>query len=75
MLRGHPIVDIRGLIEHRYEQLSPGLLTAALGAGTELHPLAMSVSTGAALDLHSAITDPASLARAALRSRSWPANP
>ena len=52
MLRGRPIVDIRGLIEQRYEQLSPGLFAAALRAGTELHPLATAVSTGEAVDLH-----------------------
>lgn len=72
MLTGRPIVDIRGLIEHRYEQLSPGLFAAALGARTELHPLATSVSTGAAVDLHPAITDPVSLARAVRASATLP---
>jgi predicted patatin/cPLA2 family phospholipase len=72
MLTGRPIVDIRGLIEQRYEQLSPGLFTAALRAPTELHPLATAVSTGAAVDLHAAITDPASLARAVRASATLP---
>ena len=72
MLAGRPIVDIRGLIERRYEQLSPGLFAAALGARTELHPLATSVSTGDAVDLHPAITDPASLARAVRASATLP---
>ncbi|MEA2146451.1 MAG: hypothetical protein QOG59_2038 [Solirubrobacteraceae bacterium] len=72
MLRGRPMVDIRGLIEHRYEQLSPGLFAAALGAGTELHPLATAVSTGEAVDLHPTITDPASLQRAVRASATLP---
>jgi predicted patatin/cPLA2 family phospholipase len=72
VLRGRPIVDIRGLIEQRYEQLSPGLFAAALGAGTELHPLATAVSTGEAVDLHPSITDPASLQRAVRASATLP---
>ena len=62
-----PIVDIKTLVERRYEQLSPGLFEAVLGAPTELHPIATDVATGDAVDLHRHITDEASL-REALRA-------
>ena len=76
VLRRGPVVDVRGLVEERYEQLSPGLFAAVLAATTELHPLATDVATGAAVDLHGAIADepiaaprPARLGRAALPRR------
>ncbi len=72
VLRGRPMVDVRGLVERRYEQLSPGLFEAALQAGTELHPLATSVDTGAAVDLYSRIQDPATLRTAVLASATLP---
>jgi predicted patatin/cPLA2 family phospholipase len=52
-----PIVDMQTLIEHRYEQLSPGLFEAALAADTEFHPLATDVDTGLGVDLHPEIVD------------------
>ena len=58
---------MRGLVEERYEQLSPGLFAAVLAGSTELHPLATDVATGAAVDLHGAIADEPSL-RLALRA-------
>src|SRR5262245_20307356 len=66
-LRRRPIVDVRGLVEERYEQVSPGLFGAVLESGVELHPLATDVDTGAAVDLHGAIADERSL-RLALRA-------
>jgi predicted patatin/cPLA2 family phospholipase len=66
-LRGGPVVDVRTLVEERYERLSPGLFAAVLGSGTELHPIATDVETGEAVDLHDRITDDASL-RLALRA-------
>src|SRR4051794_40117778 len=66
-LRGGPVVDVRTLVETRYEQLSPGLFDAVLGGRTELHPIATDVETGAAIDLHDRIEDPATL-RLALRA-------
>jgi predicted patatin/cPLA2 family phospholipase len=66
-LRGQPIVDIETLVEHRYEQLSPGLFDAVLGARPELHPIATDVTTGEAVDLHGEIADPRTL-RLALRA-------
>jgi predicted patatin/cPLA2 family phospholipase len=67
LLRRGPVVDVRGLVEERYEQLSPGLFAAVLGARTELHPLATDVATGEAVDLHGAIADAPTL-RLALRA-------
>jgi len=60
-LRRAPVVDVRTLVEERYEQLSPGLFDAVLGSPTELHPIATDVATGRAVDLHAAVRDPASL--------------
>jgi predicted patatin/cPLA2 family phospholipase len=66
-LRRGPVVDVEGLVEQRYERLSPGLFGAVLAARTELHPVATDVSTGAAVDLHGAIADEPTL-RLALRA-------
>ena len=68
-LRGRPVVDVRTLIEERYEQVSPGLFGAALAARTELHPVATDVETGDAMDLHDQIRDEPTL-RLALRASS-----
>jgi predicted patatin/cPLA2 family phospholipase len=67
LLRRGPVVDVRGLVEERYERLSPGLFDAVLAGGTELHPIATEVETADAVDLHATIRDPASL-RLALRA-------
>ena len=67
ILRGGPIVDIKTLVEKRYEQLSPGLFRAVLDAPTELHPIGTDVSTGEPVDLHDSIVDEPSL-RTALRA-------
>jgi predicted patatin/cPLA2 family phospholipase len=66
-LRGGPVVDVRTLVEERYERLSPGLFAAVLGSRTELHPIATDVETAEAVDLHDRIADEASL-RLALRA-------
>src|SRR5215207_5031162 len=60
-LRRGPVVDVRRLVEERYEQLSPGLFEAVLAGSTELHPIATDVETADAVDLHGEIRDPASL--------------
>ena len=65
-LRRRPVVDVRRLVEERYEQLSPGLFEAVLASATELHPLATEVETGEAVDLHRDIADERTL-RLALR--------
>ena len=61
-----PVVDVRRLVEERYEQLSPGLFEAVLASRTELHPIATEVETGEAVDLHREIADARTL-RLALR--------
>jgi predicted patatin/cPLA2 family phospholipase len=67
LTRRGPVVDVEGLVEERYERLSPGLFDAVLAGRTELHPLATDVATGEAVDLHAGITDEPSL-RLALRA-------
>jgi len=67
VLRGGPVVDVRTLVERRYEELSPGLFSAVLASATELHPIATEVTSGAAVDLHAEIADAPSL-RLALRA-------
>ena len=67
LARRGPVVDVRRLVEERYEQLSPGLFDAVLAGSTELHPIATDVATAEAVDLHGAIGDPRSL-RLALRA-------
>src|SRR3954470_7436206 len=67
LLRRGPVVDVRRLVEERYEQLSPGLFDAVLAGSTELHPIATAVETGEAVDLHSEIADGRTL-RLALRA-------
>jgi predicted patatin/cPLA2 family phospholipase len=62
-----PVVDVDGLVEERYERLSPGIFAAALAAPTELHPIATDVRTGQPVDLYPAIDDEATL-RVALRA-------
>ena len=67
LLRRGPVVDVRGLVEERYERLSPGLFDAVLAGRTELHPIATDVETAEPVDLHASIVDQPSL-RLALRA-------
>lgn len=60
-LRGRPVVDVRTLVERRYEQLAPGLFDAVLRARTRLHPLATEVASAASVDLHDELVDTRSL--------------
>jgi predicted patatin/cPLA2 family phospholipase len=72
LLRGGPVVDVRTLVERRYEELSPGLFSAVLAGRTELHPIATDVATGTAVDLHDQIVDEPSLRRALRASAALP---
>jgi predicted patatin/cPLA2 family phospholipase len=72
LLVRRPVVDVNGLVNTRYEQLSPGLFAAALAAPTTLHPLATDVAAGEAVDLHPYITDPPSLRLAVQASSTLP---
>jgi predicted patatin/cPLA2 family phospholipase len=67
ILRGRPVVDVTGLVEERYERISPGLYGAVLASPSELHPIATDADSGTAVDLHRAIADEHSL-RLALRA-------
>jgi predicted patatin/cPLA2 family phospholipase len=67
-----PVVDVRRLVEIRYEQLAPGLFADVLAAGTELHPIATEVGTGRPVDLHAWIRDERSLRRALRASATLP---
>ena len=67
LLRRGPVVDVRGLVEERYERLSPGLFDAVLAGRTELHPIATDVETAEAVDLHASIAR-TGVARLALRA-------
>lgn len=67
-----PIVDVKTLVEQRYEQLSPGLFEAVLAVRTELHPIATEVATGEAVDLHRQIADEATLRQAIRASATLP---
>jgi predicted acylesterase/phospholipase RssA len=71
-LRGGRIVDIRTLVEDRYEELSPGIFAAALAAPASLHPMATEIHTGETEDLHPTLSDPASLRRALIASSNLP---
>jgi predicted patatin/cPLA2 family phospholipase len=64
LLRGGPVVDIRTLVEKRYEELVPGLFTSVLRSRTKLHPLATVVETAESVDLHDEIVDERTLALA-----------
>ena len=57
LLRRGPAVGVRGLVEERYERLSPGLFDAVLAGTTELHPIATEVETAEAVDLHRTIVE------------------
>jgi predicted patatin/cPLA2 family phospholipase len=67
--RRQPAVDVAGLVEQRYERLSPGLFKAVLASHTELHPIATDVTTGEAVDLHPYMDDEAGV-RIAIRASS-----
>jgi predicted patatin/cPLA2 family phospholipase len=71
-LRGGRVVDVRTLVEERYEQLSPGLFDAVLAGRTELHPIATDVETAEAVDLHDRIVDTATLRLALQASAALP---
>jgi predicted patatin/cPLA2 family phospholipase len=71
-LRRGPVVDVRGLVEERYERLSPGLFEAVLANPTELHPIATDVASGQPLDLHGSLTDSRSLQLALRASAALP---
>jgi predicted patatin/cPLA2 family phospholipase len=72
ILVGRPVVDVTGLVQDRYEALSPGLFEAALTAPTELHQLATELGTGEPVDLHAQVADARTLQVAVRASATLP---
>ncbi len=72
VLVGRPVVDVRALVERRYEEFSPGLFETAMAAPASLHPLATSVTTGEPVDLHGYVNDARSLQLAVRASATLP---
>ncbi|WP_203337715.1 patatin-like phospholipase family protein [Nocardioides limicola] len=67
LLRGGPLVDLRRLVEHVYEQVTPMDFDAILTNPVRFHPVATDARTGHATDLAPLIEDRSSL-QAALRA-------
>ncbi|UFS99872.1 patatin-like phospholipase family protein [Nocardia huaxiensis] len=66
-LRGGPVVDTHYLVHTVYERLVPMDFPAILANPVTFHPIATDADTGAAVDLHAGLTDPAAV-QAALRA-------
>ncbi|MET9490312.1 patatin family protein [Nocardia sp. NPDC006630] len=66
-LRGGPVVDTRYLVHTVYERIVPMDFPAILANPVTFHPIATDADTGNAVDLHSELTDGASV-QAALRA-------
>ncbi|NUW41882.1 patatin-like phospholipase family protein [Nonomuraea rhodomycinica] len=67
LLRGRPVVDVRHLVEHLYQEVARMDFDAVLAHPVEYHPLATDVGTGRSTDLRPYLTGPAEL-RLALRA-------
>jgi predicted acylesterase/phospholipase RssA len=67
LLRGHPVADIRALIEELYQTTFPMDFDAVLASPVEFHPLATDAATGQSTDLRPFCGTPAEL-RLALRA-------
>jgi predicted patatin/cPLA2 family phospholipase len=72
LLRGHPVVDVRTLIEVVYQTEWPMDFGSVLASDTEYHPLATDAATGASTDLRPLVGDPAELRLALRASASMP---
>jgi predicted acylesterase/phospholipase RssA len=72
LLRGRPVVDVRGLIEVVYQTEFPMDFGSILASEVEYHPLATDAITGQSTDLRPLITDPAELRLALRASASLP---
>lgn len=66
-LRGGRVVDTEYLVHTVYERIVPMDFPAILANPVTFHPIATDAETGEAVDLHSGLTDPASV-QAALRA-------
>src|SRR6202012_5459498 len=66
--RGHPVVDVRTLVEVVYQTTFPLDFDSVLASPVEYHPLGTDAATGESTDLRPLIASPAEL-RLALRAR------
>lgn len=69
ILRGGPVVDLRRLVHHVYESITPMDFDAILANPIGFHPMATDARTGTGVDLASYVTDRHSL-QTALRATS-----
>jgi predicted patatin/cPLA2 family phospholipase len=69
MLRGGPVVDLRRLVHHVYESITPMDFEAILANPIGFHPMATDARTGTGVDLAPFVTDRDSL-QTALRATS-----
>lgn len=72
MLRGGPLVDLRRLVHHVYESITPMDFAAILANPIGFHPMATDARTGEAADLAPFVTDRASLQTALRASACMP---
>lgn len=67
VLTGRPVVDMRWVVEHLYENVVPLAWDRVLDAPVPLHPMATDADTGDAIDLRTLVHDTATL-KTALRA-------
>nr|WP_278258350.1 exodeoxyribonuclease V subunit gamma [Nocardioides convexus] len=72
MLRGGPLVDLRRLVHHVYESITPMDFAAILANPIGFHPMATDARTGEAADLAPYVTDRSSLQTALRASACMP---
>lgn len=72
MLRGGPLVDLRRLVHHVYESITPMDFAAILANPIGFHPMATDSRTGEAADLAPYVTDRLSLQTALRASACMP---
>jgi predicted patatin/cPLA2 family phospholipase len=71
-LRRQPVVDTRYLVHTVYTEVMPMGFQEILDNPVEFHPMATDAHTGAAVDLHSHLSDQASVQAALLASTAMP---
>jgi predicted acylesterase/phospholipase RssA len=72
LLRGHPVVDVRTLVEVVYQTTFPLDFDSVLASPVEYHPLGTDAATGESTDLRPLIAGPAELRLALRASASLP---
>ena len=72
LLRGRPVVDVRGLVEEVYQTVFPMDFASILASPVEYHPLGTDAESGESTDLRPLISTPAELRLALRASASLP---